>query len=58
MFARWLPKELAAWEAGFDEIDVLPDYVRTVDRDDWGCWMVLRAGGGQRRVQMDGCKSC
>jgi len=44
MFERWLPNKLAEWAAGFDEIDTLPDHVGTVDRDDWGCWMVLRAG--------------
>ena len=44
MFERWLPNKLAAWAAGSDEIDAQPDRVGTVDRDDWGCWMVLRAG--------------
>ena len=51
MCERWLPNKLAAWAAGSDEIDALLDYVRAVDRDDWGCWMVLRAGvddGGHR----------
>ena len=44
MFEHWLPNKLAAWAAGSDEIDALPDHVGAVDRDDWGCWMVLRAG--------------
>lgn len=44
MFERWLPKELAAWAAGFDEIGALPDHVGAVDRDDYGGGMVLYAG--------------
>ena len=38
------PQQVTAWAAGFDEIDALPDHVGAVDRDDWGCWMGLRAG--------------
>ena len=34
MCERWLPNKLAAWAAGSDEIDALPDHVGAVDRDD------------------------
>ena len=44
MFERWLLNKPAAWAAGFDEIDALPGRVGAVDRDDWGCQLVLRAG--------------
>ena len=44
MFERWLPNKPAVWTAGCDEIDALPDHIGAVDRDDWGCGMVLRAG--------------
>ena len=44
MFERWLLNKPAAWVAGSDEIDALLDHIGSVDRDDWGCRMVLRAG--------------
>jgi hypothetical protein len=44
MCERWLPNKRAAWAAGSDETDALPDHVGVVDCDDWGCWMVLVQG--------------
>src|SRR5580765_8554073 len=43
MCERWLQNKPAAWAAGFDEIDPLPDHVGTWDRDDWGCRVVFCA---------------
>ena len=60
MCERWLPTKLTAWAAGSDEIDALLSHVGAMDRDDWGCWMVLRAGMddaghiGCHRIQGEG----
>ena len=35
---------MTAWVAGSDEIDALLDHVGFVDRDDWGCRLVLCEG--------------